>query len=515
MILHCGNQKARSDSRTYEVFPWLHILEILKFQLHPLHNFLSMLTLTMKSRFGWRSHPTFLLSTVAIGQFTDIFLYSIVLPVLPFLLQHRLHLDPEDVQSQVSRLLACFSAASLFFSIPAGWLADWVSTRRSLYLSGLLVLMLATIIFALAKTFWLLALSRVLQGLSAAIVNATGLAMVVDTVGSRRLGATLGTVCTTYTLNVSSTELQLTRGEQLHSFIAVGELGSPFLGGVLYKVGGYHVVFGVSFAALAIDFLMRALLIETKLLSPDSSHANQLEQAVPGPVDQTESDPLLQDQQPSTPPLHDKPRYLPIFHCVQDHQLLAALLLTFVQAFIIGSYDATLTTEAASLFNFTSLESGVLFLCLGLPNLILAPLAGLAVDRFGAKTVATAGFAFLAPSLALLRLPGYHLLSPEKNVILIYAILGLNGIWLSVTSAPGIVAATHAVEDIVAKNRGLFGPKGPYGQLFGLNWLVFNLGLTIGAIVSGDLRVAIGYGNMYAVVAGTTAFTAIVSFIYL
>jgi MFS family permease len=151
--------------------------------------------LTMTAGLQWRSHPTFILFTVAIGQFIDLFLYSIVLPVLPFLLQDRLHLDPKDVQSQVSILLACFSAASLMFSIPAGWLADWMPTRRTPYLAGLMVLMIATVMFAVARTFWLLAMSRVLQGLSAAIVNATGLAMVVDTVGSKRLGTTMGTVC--------------------------------------------------------------------------------------------------------------------------------------------------------------------------------------------------------------------------------------------------------------------------------------------------------------------------------
>lgn len=53
---------------------------------------------------------------------------------------------------------------------------------------------MASVMFAKSRIFWLLAMSRVLQGLSAAIVNATGLAMVVDIVGFEKLGMTMGTV---------------------------------------------------------------------------------------------------------------------------------------------------------------------------------------------------------------------------------------------------------------------------------------------------------------------------------
>jgi MFS family permease len=142
----------------------------------------------------WRSHAVFILSTVAIGQFTDLFLYGMMIPVLPFLLHDRLDLPRQAIQSNVSQLLAAFSAASLVFSVPAGWLADWTTSRQTPYLLGLLFLMAATISLTFAESFLVLFLSRVLQGLSAAVVYATGLAMVIDTVGPNSLGRTLGTV---------------------------------------------------------------------------------------------------------------------------------------------------------------------------------------------------------------------------------------------------------------------------------------------------------------------------------
>jgi MFS family permease len=142
----------------------------------------------------WRSHSAFILATVAIGQFTDILLYSMVIPILPFLLHDRIGLDGNDLQIHISGLLATFSAASLVFSIPAGLLADATKTRQAPYLLGLILLIISTIMFAVAKNFISLIVARIFQGASAAIVNAVGLAMVVDTVGSERLGVALGTV---------------------------------------------------------------------------------------------------------------------------------------------------------------------------------------------------------------------------------------------------------------------------------------------------------------------------------
>jgi MFS family permease len=117
------------------------------------------------------------------------------MPVLPYLLRNRLGLPVDIIQSHVSVLLAAFSAATLVFAVPAGWLVDWMASRRHPYLIGLLALIVATIMFASAESITLLFVSSVLQGLSAAFVAAAGLAMVIDTTGFKNLGKTLGTVC--------------------------------------------------------------------------------------------------------------------------------------------------------------------------------------------------------------------------------------------------------------------------------------------------------------------------------
>ena len=144
---------------------------------------------------NWRSSTSFILLTVAIGLFTDLFLYGLVVPVLPFILTSRLHVPSSQIQSHVSTLLAAYAGASVLFSPVAGLVADRVPTRRAPFLLGLTALLAATVMFALGRTLWVLVLARVLQGVSAAVVWTVGLALVMDTVGTERLGVTIGSVC--------------------------------------------------------------------------------------------------------------------------------------------------------------------------------------------------------------------------------------------------------------------------------------------------------------------------------
>ncbi|KKY24316.1 putative membrane transporter [Diplodia seriata] len=72
----------------------------------------------------WRSNTLFIVATVAIGLFTDLFLYGLIVPILPFMLNDRLGIPESDVQPYVSGLLTAYAAASVLFSPVAGVLAD-------------------------------------------------------------------------------------------------------------------------------------------------------------------------------------------------------------------------------------------------------------------------------------------------------------------------------------------------------------------------------------------------------
>lgn len=133
-------------------------------------------------------------ATVAIGLFTDLFLYGLIVPILPFMLRDRIDLPQDKVQAYTSGLLAAYAGASVLFSIPAGWIADKTGARQTPFLTGLAALLGATILLGVGQSIAVLVVARVLQGISAAVVWTVGLAMVLDTVGSENLGKVIGSV---------------------------------------------------------------------------------------------------------------------------------------------------------------------------------------------------------------------------------------------------------------------------------------------------------------------------------
>ena len=61
----------------------------------------------------WRANTLFIVATVAVGLFTDLFLYGLIVPVLPFMLRQRVSVPEDKVQSYVSGLLAAYAGASV------------------------------------------------------------------------------------------------------------------------------------------------------------------------------------------------------------------------------------------------------------------------------------------------------------------------------------------------------------------------------------------------------------------
>jgi MFS family permease len=455
----------------------------------------------------WRASTLFIIATVAVGIFTDLFLYGLIVPVLPFLLRERVSLPQEEVQSYSSALLAAYAAASVCFSLPAGWIADRTSSRRLPFLSGIAALLAATLLLALGQSIAVLVVARVLQGMSGAVVWTVGLAMIMDTVGVENLGKVMGTI---------------------FSIVSVGELAAPVLGGVLYAKTGFAGVFALSAGVLGTDFIMRLLVVEKKVAVrygyPQQEDPNR--QSDDNDNDDPEDPSTAAEDSTLIPkpeadyyrvPSHRKQipllRNLPILYCLTSPRLLTALLLAFMHALILGSFDATVPTEAQSLFSFTSLTSGLLFVALDIPYLIFGPLAGWTVDQYGPKPASVFGFGYLAPALILLRLP--HADGGKGQVILYCGLLALCGVGMGVIGSPSIVESSHVVQKFDRANGDFFGKNGPYAQLYGLNSLVFSAGLTVGPLLAGSLRDTIGYGNMNLVVAVLSGITAVLSFVFI
>lgn len=433
----------------------------------------------------WRCSTGFILATVGIGMFTDLFLYGLIVPILPFILRNRLQIPRSEVQYYTSLLLACFAGAQVLFSLVAGYLADKLPSRQPPFLFGLAAMFASTAMLFWGQSIPMLVAARVLQGMSASVVWTIGLALCMDTVGTARLGVVIGSI---------------------YSVISVGELASPPLGGVVYHKGGSTAVFAVGVSLLVVDFVMRLFVLEKKTAAKygmgDESESSD--------DSESETSPLLDNgktkeeelEEWKIPHPQDQPawvRSLPILYCLKDKRLWVSQLVALTQATLLAVFDSTIVIEAQELFGFDALKAGLLFIPQILPSFIVGPLAGRAVDKYGPRPIATIGLVFTTIPLILLRIP--HA-GGAAEIAKMCAILLMSGVGISMVSAPPLVAASYVVEQYHSANQGFFGENGPYGQLYAMASIAFSTGLTIGPVVAGALRESIGYGNMNAVMAG-------------
>lgn len=191
----------------------------------------------------FRSSKTFILATVCIAIFTDILLYGIIVPVMPYALTNRVSVSEDSVQTWNAILLACYTIALFVGSPLVGIYADHSSSRRWPLLIGLFALTASTVMLCLGRSIAVLILGRIFQGFSAAIVWSVGLALLADTYGSK-IGMAMG-----------------------YSSIAMsmGLLVSPVIGGAVYNHVGYYAVYYIAFGCIFLDVILRLALIEKKV----------------------------------------------------------------------------------------------------------------------------------------------------------------------------------------------------------------------------------------------------------
>ncbi|RMZ83835.1 hypothetical protein DV737_g1458, partial [Chaetothyriales sp. CBS 132003] len=182
-----------------------------------------------------------LMKTLCIAVFTDIFLYGVIVPVLPFAINMRAGVPTENVQHWVSVLLAVYGASLLVAAPICGVLADRYGSRRIPLLVGLVVLMGATMMLCFGRSIAVLVVGRLLQGGSAAVVWTVAMAMLVDTTSGEDTGMMIGYVAVSYSLGV---------------------LVAPLLGGAVYSRGGYYAVFGMTFGVIGVDIVLRVVVVE-------------------------------------------------------------------------------------------------------------------------------------------------------------------------------------------------------------------------------------------------------------
>lgn len=298
---------------------------------------------------------------------------------------------------------------------------------------------------------------------------------------------------------------------------------------MLYNKSGEGGVLVLALGVLVVDLLMRLCVIEKKVAArydekdpaaqtQDDSNDQHASEEADEEVDEQTS--LLANGRKKESDEYLIPpnqrwfiQKVPILYCFTSPSLIAAQLVALTQAMILAAFDATIPTHAHDLFGFGSLKSGLLFVPLSIVNFAAGPIGGWFIDKYGTKPVAVFGFAYLVPILVLLRLP--HADDGMGQVYVLGALMGLAGVGLGTIGSPSIVEAGAVVHRFYKRNPAFFGEQGPYASLYAFNSAIFCAGLSFGPLLGGGLKDAIGYGNMNAVLAGLSAFTAIASFFYL
>lgn len=422
--------------------------------------------------FKLRSSSTFILIVVGFSLFTDLFLYGLIVPVLPFALNQLVGIPDQEIQPVISTLLAAHALAAVLFSPIAGLISD-AGKGRLPFLFGLVAMSASTALLCFGRSIPLLLVARILQGLSAAIVWTVGLSLVVDTVGPDKLGSALGSI---------------------YGVISVGSLASPTLGGIVYSRFGYYAVYELAGFILLIDIILRLLVIERSVA--ETYKPSNPAEAV---TEQTSLLPRSPDRSHSPPLTNPILRSFPLLKILLHPRLLSSLFVTFTQASLLATFDATVPIHVKKIFGMDSLQSGLLFIAIQLPYLITGPIFGRWVDHSGARPAIIFGSILLIPTLIFLRLPHE---SPEEWWIQVNGyttLLTFSGIGLSAIGGPSLVDASKTVCELHKRYPDLFGHKGPYGQLYAVNNVVFSLGMTIGPLLSGGLVDQINYGNSMAV----------------
>lgn len=428
----------------------------------------------------------------------DVFLYGIIVPVIPFALQDRVHVAQAETQHWVSVLLAVYAAALLFFSPIFGILADWTNSRRTPLLAGLVILAGSTLMLCLGRTIPVLVVGRMLQGASAAVVWVVALALLADTVSEEEAGKAMGYVGLATSLGV---------------------LVAPLIGGVVYKRVGYYAVFGVTFAVIAVDILLRLALIEKKIaqqwLEPDVSGVPHAVTPNDIPLQNLEDHRTVAEKNATTSadeaPMNPTKRKLPpILILLKSRRILVAFWGSMVVAMTMTAIDTTLPLFVNQIFGWDSLGAGLVFLALIAPSFV-GPVVGHWTDKYGPRWIAASGLLLSVPFWVLLRFVDRD---NTGQAVLLCALLVLLGAATTLVMISLMAEFSKVCDAKVRQEPDVFAGKSAYAQSYSIFNFSWSLGSLVGPLVSAAVRSAAGWKTMTWTMAIFCAVGILPTFLY-
>ncbi|KAG0155643.1 hypothetical protein PDIDSM_2816 [Penicillium digitatum] len=417
--------------------------------------------------YTWRSSRWFIISTVSIALFIELFLYGFQVPMLPYLFEDRLHKDPSQTQRLTAGILTLHGLVSAVSGPLIGHYADKMPNRRTPLLLSLAGCVMGTLLVAWSPSLVVLLLGRVLQGIAGSAVWIVGLATAADTVQDSGMGKVMGVIMT---------------------FASAGIISGPMVSGILLETVGYWLTWSVPIGILIVDIISRLLMIESPQNSSPASSDNLEETSTLLPT-KTQIEP------------HDASTTVGFWvFLLRDSRVLTALAITILTTAILTSFHATLPLHTGKAFGWTPREVGIMFFLLSVPALFLSTPAGWLRDRIGVRLPITISLALHAVFHVLVGVAGdghfpWATLQHRGPALYTSSIICL-GILRPFVTGVGPVELTASVRAYEKATPGIFGPRGGLSRVYAMTDVAATSGMTMGPAIAGFLREKVGYTSM-------------------
>ncbi|KAF8977665.1 hypothetical protein BGZ46_007217 [Entomortierella lignicola] len=375
------------------------------------------------------------------------------MPLTPFIIE-RLGLK----STANGGLIACYAVGLLVSSPVVGIISDRIANRRVPMVVGLIALLLATVLFMEALNhFWLLLIARFCAGLAGGTVMTLGFALLSDTYPSNQLGAEMGKVMV---------------GQSL------GLMVGPPLGGVLQDRVGVKAPYVLCLILIAIDLVARLLIIEprsakVKAIRKFQKQQRRQEQGQEREQEQEQEEPQggktfsNSDAPTSSSSKPSAAKMTTMGGLLTDKRLLTALVVSFIQAFLIAALEPVLPLYLADRFQLSKTKIGVTFLAISIPTFV-SPIAGWFSDKHGAKIMSGVAIAICAILVVVIGIPGL----PLWAIILFLVGIG----------ATCAIYITPVLGEISAVVR-VTGDGDGFARAFALFNMCFSLGMVAGPLL--------------------------------
>ena len=386
----------------------------------------------------------------------------------------------------------------LMLSAAAGLLMDRMGSRRTPFLLCLVCLTGATALLAAGTNVSLWVIGRLLQGASAGMLWVVCLALLTDTVGPAGIGQAVGI-----------TGIPM----------SIGPIVGPILGGVIYAQGGYYAVFGLMFAMLGIDAVLRVIMIEKRVaqkwleanavLQSDMPNLqpefNPTTGSHPCPESCDTSHTIIEigDEIANATPSYRNPSR---FKSLLSFRMLVGVAGGLLQSSLNVAFDSTLPLTVNALFGWNQTGQGLIFITILLPSL-LQPVFGAMSDRYrqGRRLLAAGGCLLATPAYVLLRLVTHDTLGQKTLLCVLLVIIGL----AMAIAMPAIIAEIGAIVADVEKND----PRALKRSVIATGWSLVNAsyaaGCLVGPLFAGLIRNAAGWNTTTWCLGLLSAFTGV------